>query len=377
MIIYDSFSKQFMLHDYIFNLNSNLAQYIENSNININYYCFHAKVNNSTHYIITSCTTKKKDNGNKIITIKICTDFFEENSIIALGESLTIKFENICVQVDKYTNILKVEIHTCKSILSHKMINCVQKYNSNIPENNVTEVINAYNPNMLSNLENLLTVVFHDNFNKIIYNNTLSKSVINLTFGSRYNQIINSGILPESLHTLTFGYDYNQIININVLPKLLHILTFGSIYNQILIAGVLPELLHTLTFGYQYNRTINVGVLPKMLQILTFGHMFSKNIKLEVLPTSLHTLALGRWWNNILPENVLPNSLETLTLSKYYNQVIGINVLPRSIKEIRLNCHKESRPYTTDSIIPEEFKSKLVCWNVAIASFNKNIYSQK
>jgi hypothetical protein len=320
MIIHDSFSNQFMLYNYISNLNCNLIQFIENNNININYYCFYKEVNNSTHNIITSSTTKRKDSCNKSITIKTFTDFFDTNSVNEQEKNLIIKFENIYIQIEPYTQNLNIEIRTYyNENPSEKKIYCEKYYNANILENNVTEIINVYDQNILCNLENLSTVVFHDRFNQKICNSILPKSIINLTFGYRYNQYMVENTLPKSLHTLTFGKYYNQIINVNVLPK--------------------------------------------MLQTLVFGSMFDKNIELEVLPTSLRILTFGRWWNNILQKNVLPHSLEILTLSKYYNQTISANVLPQSIKKIQLDCNKQGRPYAMDSVIPTEFKSKVVCWN--------------
>ena len=70
MQVYDSFNNQFKLYSYLFNLNNNLPQYLDNNNINVDYYCFHSIIIDNIHYIITSATTKRKDNGHRLIDRK-------------------------------------------------------------------------------------------------------------------------------------------------------------------------------------------------------------------------------------------------------------------------------------------------------------------
>ena len=69
MQIHDSLNNQFRLHNYLVKLNTNLLQYLENNNIDINYYCFYSSVIADKHYIITSQTTKRAQNGYRLIFI--------------------------------------------------------------------------------------------------------------------------------------------------------------------------------------------------------------------------------------------------------------------------------------------------------------------
>ena len=73
-------------------LNTNLLQYLENNNININYYYFFSNVFSKKHYIITSRTTKNKLNGYWLITIQN-TD--KDNNISERAGSLNIIFEKL------------------------------------------------------------------------------------------------------------------------------------------------------------------------------------------------------------------------------------------------------------------------------------------
>jgi hypothetical protein len=43
MQVNDLFNNQFMFYSYLHKLNSDIFQYLENNNININYYCFFPK----------------------------------------------------------------------------------------------------------------------------------------------------------------------------------------------------------------------------------------------------------------------------------------------------------------------------------------------
>jgi hypothetical protein len=62
-LVYDSLNNQFKLHDY---LDNNIMFYIDNNNICVNYYCFFKKQIGNAQYILTSSTTKRKDNGQSI-----------------------------------------------------------------------------------------------------------------------------------------------------------------------------------------------------------------------------------------------------------------------------------------------------------------------
>ena len=69
MEIHDTFNNQFKFYSYLYNLNNGILHYLENNNVDINYYCFFSKIIDNIHYLITSSTTKRKMNGYRIITI--------------------------------------------------------------------------------------------------------------------------------------------------------------------------------------------------------------------------------------------------------------------------------------------------------------------
>jgi hypothetical protein len=96
MQIRDSLNNQFKLCNYIAKLNNNILQYLDNNNINVNYYCFCSKIIDNKHYIITSQTTKHALNGYRLITI---CDAEKDNNIFEYDDNLDIIFENIHIKI--------------------------------------------------------------------------------------------------------------------------------------------------------------------------------------------------------------------------------------------------------------------------------------
>jgi hypothetical protein len=405
MEIHDSLNNQFELYDYIAKFNANLSQYLDNNNININYYCFFSKIIGEKHYIITSKTIKRKNNGYRLIVIQ---DIEKDNNIFKCAGNLNIIFENIRIKItpiiDNINDIANkfgiIISNVTGQLVCSGTIDYLVMYDKNILENDITEMINITDLRILNNFENLRVLIFHCTYNQAIYENFLPNTLLaltfsdyynqtiganvlpnslqtltfgvcynkiiginvlpnslqTLTFGSRYNKIIGVNVLPNSLQTLTFGYHYNQAIGVNVLPNSLQTLTFGcSKYNQIIGVNVLPNSLKALTFGYYYNQAIGVNVLPNSLQTLTFGSEYNQVIGVNVLPNSLQTLTFGSKYNQIIGVNILPNSLLTLTFGYYYNQIIGLNILPNSLKIIYFNF-KQSYEYCKKRIIPPDFR---------------------
>jgi hypothetical protein len=341
MEIHDSFNNQFKLHNYLANLNNNLLQYFENNNLDVNYYCFFSKIVDNVHYIITSATKKRKNNGCRLINIS-CSEannniYYCENFTIIYFEGMCIKISELINDINEHIKILDIKVVDFdESALPDGVINCYHEYNSDVLEDNVTEILRVNKIedfNLVHNLQNLKK----------------------LTFSCSYDQTISKNMLPDSLQTLTFGHYYNQIIGENVLPNSLQTLIFGRCYRQTISKNMLPNSLQTLTFGRDYNQIIGKNVLPNSLQTLTFGSHYNQIIGKNVLPNSLQTLTFSHDYNQIINDNVLPNALQTLTLTVNYNQIIRKNVLPLSLKNIIFKYYFDDL-YCNHYSIPHEFQ---------------------
>jgi hypothetical protein len=369
MEVHDSLNNQFKLYNYIAKLNINLLQYLENNNINIDYYCFFSKIIDNIHYIVTSQTTKRRFNGYRLITIQ---DVEKDNNIFEFNDSLDIIFENINIKVtsiiddaSQISNKLGIIIlNFTGQLVNDETIDCFKYYDKNILESKIIKIIKITNVKdliTLNNFENLKELTFGNNYNQAIDVNILPNSLNTLTFGWSYNQIIGVNVLPNSLKALTFGYCYNKTIDVNVLPNSLRALAFNVSYNQIIGVNVLPNSLQTLTFGTQYNQTIGINVLPNSLKTLTFGTQYNQTISINVLPNSLQTLTFGIYYTQVIGINVLPSSLQILTFSGTYKQTISINVLPSSLQVIYfnfgnlLNNTRKCKNY----IVPQTFQNMI------------------
>jgi hypothetical protein len=323
MEIHDSLNNQFKLYNYIMKLNIDLLQYLENNNININYYCFFSKIIDNIHYIVTSQTTKRRFNGYRLITIQ---DVEKDNNIFEFNDSLDIIFENINIKVtsiiddaSQISNKLGIIIlNFTGQLVNDETIDCFKYYDKNILESKIIKIIK------ITNVKDLITL---NNF--------------------------------ENLKELTFGYYYNRTIDVNVLPNSLKTLTFSLSYNQTIDVNVLPNSLKALTFDYSYNKTIGINVLPNSLQTLTFGYTYNQIIGINILPNSLQTLTFGYGFNQIIGVNVLPSSLQILTFSGTYKQIISINVLPSSLQVIYFNFGNllDNTRKCKNYIVPQAFQN--------------------
>jgi hypothetical protein len=173
MEINDSLNNQFKLYNYTVKLNANLVQYLDNNNIDINYYCFFSKVINEKHYIITSQTTKRALNGYRLITMQ---DVEKDNSIFEYNDNLDIIYENINIKVtpiiNDIDNVAKklgiIITNFNKKIVDNATIDLLFKYDKNILESNITNIMNAVDLISLNNFENLKELTFRDYYNQIM-----------------------------------------------------------------------------------------------------------------------------------------------------------------------------------------------------------------
>jgi hypothetical protein len=237
MKISDSFNSQFKLYNYLHNLNNDLIIYLENNNININYYCFFSTIIDNKHKIITSDTTKRKDNGHRLITITTFTTIADKNYIYDNGVNTLICFEDIYIKItaiiDNLNNKidklnLKIILKPFYSQIRKECVNYCFNINKNVQENDITIVYYPHNITLLRELPNLQE----------------------LTFSNTFNQIIGENILPNSLQTIDFGQRYNQVININTLPSSLKTITLSCYYFEPLAYEAIPSSLQAIIFNF-------------------------------------------------------------------------------------------------------------------------------
>jgi hypothetical protein len=258
MEIHDSLNNQFKFYNYISKLNINLIQYLDNNNIDINYYCFFSKIIGNKHYIITSQTTKRTLNGYRLITIQ---DTENCNNIFEYNDSVNIIFENIFIKVtsiiDDISNISKTLDIMITTFMESETNGCYifdsQEYCNNILENSVCKMVCSENLNIINNFSNLKILIFKWHYNKIIGENILPNSIQIISFGHNYNQVIGVNVLPISLQSLFFGASFNQIIGVKVLPKSLQALTLGCEYDKLIGINVLPDSLQVINFDFYYD----------------------------------------------------------------------------------------------------------------------------
>jgi hypothetical protein len=324
MKVYDSLNNQFRLHYCVTKLNANLLQYLENNNIDINYYCFFSKIVDNIHYVITSQTTKRKLNGYRLVTIQ---DVEKDNSICEYSDNYDIIFDNINIKVTRMIDdindisnklgIVITDFHG--KLVDDGLIDYYDTYDKNILESNVTQIKNLKKIDVFNNFENLKILNFNFLYNQIIGANILPNSLQTLTFGINYNLPINENVLSNSLQTLRFGFKYNCKIDVNVLPNSLQTLTFGYEYNQPINENVIPNSLQTLTFGYEYNQPINENVIPNSLQALTFGYQYNQQISENVLPHSLQVIYITFYnlYRKVCKNQLVPSTFQNII--KYIN----------------------------------------------------------
>jgi hypothetical protein len=224
MKVRDTLNNQFRLYEYITKLNTNLLQYLENNNIDINYYCFFSKIIDNIHYVITSQTTKRKFNGYRLVTIQ---DVEKGNNISEHGGNVNIIFDNVNIKVtliiddiEDISNKLGIVIKNFNGrLVSNGLVDFYYHNDKSILESDIIKIINFKNLNIINNFKNLRELTFDDFYNQPISENMLPNSLQSLTFGNLYNQPISENVLPNSLQSLTFHYSYNKIINANALPN--------------------------------------------------------------------------------------------------------------------------------------------------------------
>jgi hypothetical protein len=373
MSIIDCLNTQFRLYHRLKKLNRDILQYLDNNNLNINYYCIHEDKCGDITHILTSDTIKNGKRGHYKISITM--EEIIENKVSIFDNITTVHYENIIITVlPSSINLLKVQV--CDKIINNK-IDLNLCYDKDIDE---SLFINMHATNytdktskMLKMFINLNTLTLTDKINdeiKIFENNlpnNLHKLVINVnrlfirklpkylhtinfenvvTFPNiNFLNHLDTAILnnyctspiptnyfPQSLKTLMFDNHFDQMIYQNSLPPMLETITFGYHFNHQILTDILPISLKNLTFGYSYNLPIGKNVLPPLLENLVYGYMYNQVVEIDVLPMSLKSLIFGYSYNQVIMKGVLPQ-LSKISFGPKYNQVIV--ELPESIKVIK------------------------------------------
>jgi hypothetical protein len=379
----DNLNSQFMFYNFLANdsriavinnilgVDYNVIHFLNNHNFDINYYCIGYRYIDSVCYLVTSSTTKRKNNGFRLIEV-LKDELNDDNKIVELNDSVTIFYGDVCIKisnvVDNIADInyivnrfeLLVNVHDeddeldgqfieyddddneIYSLLTEYDVN--SNYNRNINETLITKAkMNEYSDfSLFRNLKFLhLTFLFENKMRRLTWpesieemildganvdvlkHNDLPQSLKKFTFDPPYCNCrkISKGVLPESLEILTFGHMFNSEINVGVLPQFLKILTFGSTFNKPIKRNVLPNSIITLTFGELYNYEFDRGVLPKFLDTLKMGYWYSQPFKKDVLPMYLKTLIFCGFYSKI-GASILPDSLERLDIRTDYSDVV-------------------------------------------------------
>jgi hypothetical protein len=231
----DSINNQFLFYFFLQKLSNDFLTFIENNNININYYCFNIYVIENITHIITS-KTHKNPIGHKLITIQIDNEVAENNYISQLASNTYIRFENFNIEIKNFENIQAIKVISDSD-------------DNEIDTKNICDIINinTFYPQMFPNLE---------------------------TINFKNTKHLNSNILkslPQTLKTLILSDDYNEVVQVGVLPTLLSELVFGERFNKEITLNVLPKSLQKLTFSRYYNQPFAYKVLPDSIKLLVLG----------------------------------------------------------------------------------------------------------
>jgi hypothetical protein len=261
MKVIDTLNNQFMFFDYLSTINNEIVQYIENNNISINYYCTYYNKLNNIHQLVTSNTTKKVNNGYRLITIEELEDAVD-STIIENDNECIIYYDYLIINITKCCNkneikLLGVKIFNSKIVYGGKVLDYAKENcDKNINEHDITEI---RWPN------NSLYLKLFKNVPKIHGGETLFTMV-----------------LPPILHTISLA-GYNKIILPNMLPQNLHTLIVSLEYNKPFLPLSLPPSLQVLVLSQNYDIIIPSGILPKSLRIICFKWFDRSIIKKNII----------------------------------------------------------------------------------------------
>jgi hypothetical protein len=231
ILVNDCLNTQFKLYTYLSTVNDTVIEYLENNNLNINYYCCAFKIINKIRHIIISNTTKNIKTFHKLITIEFIKP--TTNNIIINNNQLVITYQNIKIKtLQKVDNFLFKFKNEENEQLSDKKLyfNCF--YDKNISELDVKIIKNYSFEHNLLLFTNLKSLTLSDDYNQIIKPNKLPKCLKKITFGPQYSQIINSSVLPSTIKAIVFKQSIKIDKSIYVPTEHKHKIKYKEIHHR-------------------------------------------------------------------------------------------------------------------------------------------------
>jgi hypothetical protein len=287
--IEDCLNNQFMLFDYLANINDTIVQYLENNNYLINYYCTYYKNLTSKHQLITSNTIKKKDNGYRFITIDILSTSID-TPMVTKFSNFIVYYENLIITVSECYNqqdMIKNNVtigENSNHIKNDNKISCYFRYSKDINENNVKEITLHYDTYKVQMFKNLIKAA--TTYQLLASGMNFPENLQSLKLIKMDYQLIELNAIPHNLHTLELNHLGKYTIPESVLPPNLRILIIGYSYKGVLQPNVLPASLQVLMLDADYKLLINPDVLPTSLQIICFTSFNILNKYNKVVPTN-------------------------------------------------------------------------------------------
>jgi hypothetical protein len=225
----DIFNNQFMLYYYLPSINAGVVIFLENNNVDINYYCYSCNLDSDIHYILTSSTTKRKNNAKRKIIIK-CVDN-ESNNIQVSDDEIIVQYDGIKITVGACYIVDDIVLNTYIPDNYHIRLG----YNSRIYDKNINELLIKditcdYSINyriflMLANLESVTIKISNKDDIKII-TDSFPNSVKNLSIVSAHESLPHYYQTPQSIEKLYLGIRNN--LEKNFLPNSLKVLTLDK-----------------------------------------------------------------------------------------------------------------------------------------------------
>jgi hypothetical protein len=322
LLIDDCLNNQFKLYTYLNKINNTIIQYLDNNNVNINYYCIFEK--NGT--IITSSTTKIINCGYRLIKVSILDNEYSEficNTNLIRYENMQIEISDILDNINMHIVDLEVKITNEMFISNDKnRINLMIKYSKDDNEKLIEHV---------DNVDDLKNAALFENIKTIHY---VGKKYFPSFSRPHYDPNLLICDFPLNLHTLKLGGSYRYSLPPNILPKNLHTLDLGLSNAGEILPNVLPSNLHTLKLSDNYDHKFMQNVIPSNLHTLILGDYYSQEFDQYILPPNLNTLILGKYYYEHFGPSILPQNLNTLILGKCYNKPFGPSILPLNLQNI-------------------------------------------
>ncbi|KAF2075639.1 hypothetical protein CYY_003062 [Polysphondylium violaceum] len=238
-------------------------------------------------------------------------------------------------------------------------------------------------------------IIFGNEFNQTIFDNTIPSSIMELNFGLKFNQLLQFIKFPKSLLSLTFNEYYSH--GFQFIPKSVRFLEIKYIFysgfytipdfiSHVKVSSFLFELMgfkhikigfsdiHQTIYYSEFNHSIQCNgsisekkdkpnLTPKTqttpdttLFVKDFPNIFIKPHSLLGVITAID---FGNAFNQVLLPGSLPSCLEKLSLGDSFNQSLH-QVLPETLMVLKIG-ESFSHPLCKDSLPNRLLKLTLRC----------------